>query len=83
MIRYEIKIIRALSSGKKLTYKFIEQHVLLSLLLPLLSLLQVHLPPLSVATAVEVEGALRRSRLAADLAASRAATEAALRRSRV
>jgi hypothetical protein len=37
----------------------------------------------SVTNALEVEGVLRRSRLAADLAVSRAATESALRRSRI
>lgn len=37
----------------------------------------------STYAAIEVEGALRRSRLAADLAVSRAATESALRRSRI
>jgi len=49
-------------------------------LLPLL--LHVNFTIFSVA-ALEVEGALRRSRLAAELAATRAATEVALRRSRV
>jgi len=55
-------------------------------LVPLLSLLplllHVNFTIFSVA-ALEVEGALRRSRLAAELAATRAATEVALRRSRV
>lgn len=37
----------------------------------------------SYATALQVEGALRRSRVEAELAASRAASEAVLRRSRI
>ena len=54
------------------------------LLLPLLSLLP-YVPPLSHSYAAELaaSAALRRSRVAAELAASSVATEAALRRSRV
>lgn len=40
-------------------------------------------PTYSYLTALETENALRRSRVAAELAASRVASEAALRRSRI